>query len=290
MTVIESTSIARDISDVAPQQSPPVPISAISAAIAATIKPIEQAFFLLENLEEEREKWEITELAASHKSLYGMLTKCYAFYLRLKTDKSSEVREQTRKGLDAFIAARGYDFQQSTHDMNRVVKAVFGVVDRRRVSAYGLALRAALVEGPLNSKNKPTPVPESQLSTWLADKGGIEEIRLGSKNKGMSPKARAHKAETVVRTKKLMTFAVDETVMQFDTNDTDKQMVLIATYRPTGEFDLHAVVKNDSAVTAAFAAYYSENKESLEDAVRIAAVQSKEDQKQAAIEEAVAQA
>lgn len=37
--------------------------TAISAAIAATIKPMEQAYFLLENLEAEREKWEITELA-----------------------------------------------------------------------------------------------------------------------------------------------------------------------------------------------------------------------------------
>jgi hypothetical protein len=128
------------------------------------------------------------------------------------------------------------------------------------------------------------------LSTWLEDQGGVEEVRLGSKNKGMTPKARAEKVETVVRAKKLMTFAVDESVMQFDTNDNDKPMVLIATYRPTGEFDLHAVVKNDSAVNAAFAAYYTDNKSAIEEAEKTAAIQSKEEQKQAAIEQAAAMA
>ncbi|MGV0958531.1 MAG: hypothetical protein ACOYB1_01750 [Limnohabitans sp.] len=290
MNITEAPSAKSEISDIAPQQSPQAPSSAIAAAIAATIKPIEQVYFLLENLEAEREKWEITELAASHKRLYEMLTKCYAFYIRMKTDTSSEVREQSRKGLDAFIAARSYTFKASTHDMNRVVKAVFGGVDRRRVSAYSTALRAALVQGPVNTKGNKTPIPESQLSTWLADQGGVEEVRLGSKNKGMTPKARAEKVETVVRAKKLMTFAVDESVMQFDTNDVDKQMVLIATYRPTGEFDLHAVVKNDSAVTAALAAYFTDNKAVIEEAEKTAAIQSKEEQKQAAIEQAVAQA
>ncbi|PUE28066.1 hypothetical protein [Limnohabitans sp. Jir72] len=290
MNITEAPSTTSEISDIASQQSPQAPSAAISAVIAATIKPIEQVYFLLENLEAEREKWEITELAASHKRLYEMLTKCYAFYLRMKTDTSSEVREQSRKGLNAFIAARSYTFKASTHDMNRVVKAVFGGVDRRRVSAYSTALRAALVGVQPDAKNKPTRVPESQLSTWLEDQGGVEEVRLGSKNKGMTPKARAEKVETVVRTKKLMSFAVDEAVMQLDTNDNDKPMVLIATYRPTGEFDVHVVVKNDSAVNAAYAAYYTDNKKELEEAEQTAAIQSKEDQKQAAIELAAAQA
>lgn len=292
MTIIENTSDARHIVDTENPQTPQAPsaAAAIAAAIAATIKPMNDALYQLETLEAEREKWESTELAASHKRLYEMLTKCYAFYLRMKTDKSADIREQTRKGLDAFINARSYTFKASTHDMNRVVKAVFGGVDRRRVSAYSTALRAALVAGQPDAKNKPTAVLEFQLSTWLEDQGGVEEVRLGSKNKGMTPKARAEKVEPIVRAKKLMTFTVDESVMQFDTNDIDKQMVLIATYRPTGEFDLHAVVKNDSAVTAALAAFYADNKKELEDADQTAAILSKDERKQAAIEQAAAQA
>ena len=40
--------------------------------------------------------------------------------------------------------------------------------------------------------------------------------------------------------------------------------VLVATYRPNGELDISAVVKNDAAVRAALAAYYSKNKDELD--------------------------
>lgn len=260
------------------------PSAVMAAAVSAAIQPLNEALFMLENLETEREVWEHTELAASHKRLYQMLTKCYAFYMRMKTDSSADVREQTRKGLETFIATRQYNFLSSTHDMNKVVKAVFGGVDRRRVSAYSLALRAALVAGPFNGKNKPTALTESQLSTWLEAQGGVEEIRLGSKNKGMTAKERATSVKDMVSHTKLMSFVADGSAIQFDTNDVDKMVVLIATYRPNGEFELNAVVKNDSVVSAALAAYYTGNKKQLADADMTAATQTKEAQKQSAIE------
>jgi len=40
--------------------------------------------------------------------------------------------------------------------------------------------------------------------------------------------------------------------------------VLVATYRPNGELDISAVVKNDAAVRAALTAYYTQNKEALD--------------------------
>ena len=59
--------------------------------------------------------------------------------------------------------------------------------------------------------------------------------------------------------------------MPFDTDDVDKMMVLVATYRPNGELDISAVVKNDTAVRAALAAYYSGNKEGVQQAADKAA-------------------
>ena len=37
----------------------------------------------------------------------------------------------------------------------------------------------------------------------------------------------------------------------------DKQVVFVATYLPTGEFEVNAVVKHDGAVRTALAAYYT---------------------------------
>jgi hypothetical protein len=43
-----------------------------------------------------------------------------------------------------------------------------------------------------------------------------------------------------------------------DADWADKQVVIVATYLPTGEFQANAVIRHDSAVNAALAAYYSQ--------------------------------
>lgn len=232
---------------------------ALANAVKAANAGINDAIFKLEKLEQERESWEAKELSASHQRLYSLLTQCYEFYLAMKTDKSSQVREQMKKGLETFIGVRGYKFLSSSHDMNRVVKSIFGV-DRRRVSAYSLALRSALAAGGVDKNGKSIALPPSQLASWLEQQGGVEEVRLGCKNKGMTAKERAEAAKTALSSSVLMTLKADPKAVPFDTDDVDKMMVLVATYRPTGELEISAVVKNDAAVRAALAAHYSENK------------------------------
>ena len=48
-----------------------------------------------------------------------------------------------------------------------------------------------------------------------------------------------------------------------DADWTDKQVVIIATYLPTGELQANAVVKHDGAVNAALAAYHSNQQAKL---------------------------
>ena len=213
---------------------------------------------LLETLEAERQKWEGTELAASHARLYGILTKCYAYYLAMKSATAPKaVRVQMATGLARFITMRGLRTLDKTHDMNKVVKAVFGE-DRRRVSAYAMALRVALTAGAGG-----VPLPYAELSAWIAGMGGVEEIRQGSKNGGMTAKDRAAVAETAVKDKPLMTFKPDTKVMLFGTDDADKMMVLVVTYRPTGDLEVNSVIKSGAVVKAALAAHYAANKEQM---------------------------
>ncbi len=220
---------------------------------------------MLEALASERQTWECTELAASHARLYGILTKCYEFYLAIKSDKTAQkVRKTLMGGLELFIETQGFKTLAKTHDMNKVVKAVFGE-DRRRVSAYAMALRAALVAGP-----GAAPVPADELAGWIEQSGGVEEIRLGSKNKGLTEKERAATAKVVIEDAgPLLTIKPDVKTMPFDSNDADKMMVLLVMYRPTGDLEVKGVVKNDSAVRAALAAYYADNKKHIADAKKI---------------------
>ena len=68
--------------------------------------------------------------------------------------------------IEKFIEQRKYVFAPSSHDMTRVVKCVFGA-DRRRVSAYSIALREAL-----NQK-----VSAKDLVDFIEQNGGVEQIR-----------------------------------------------------------------------------------------------------------------
>lgn len=208
---------------------------------SAQAKPFDQ----LVSMEVARVSWETTELAASNNRLYGILFQAYKFYLVLKQDESKDVRKAQADAMDKFIAERDYTFTPSTHDMTRVVKCVFGV-DRRRVSAYSIALREALRQ----------EVEAEDLVEFLEDNGGVEQIRLGG-TKPLSVTKRAERVKNEVVERELGKLKFDATAISADADWTDKQVVIIATYLPTGEFEANAVIRHDGAVNTALSAYYS---------------------------------
>ena len=89
----------------------------------------------------EREGWEQNAYKTSNDQLYALLQKCYQFYVDMS--KGTVAADGLRVGLNAYIGDKGYKFTSATHSLTKIVKCVFGV-DRRRVSAYSIALRAAL--------------------------------------------------------------------------------------------------------------------------------------------------
>jgi hypothetical protein len=198
-------------------------------------------------LETARISWETTELAASNNRLYGILQQAYQFYLVMKQDTDKDVRLAKKAALEAFIEERGYtsSFGATTHDMTRVVKCVFGV-DRRRVSAYSIALREALRQ----------EVEASDLVVFLQENGWVEQIRMGG-TKPLSTTKRAELVMAEVTQAVISTVKFDAAVVKASTDWVDQQVVFVATYLPTGEFEVNAVVKHDGAVKTALAAYYT---------------------------------
>jgi hypothetical protein len=198
-------------------------------------------------LETARISWETTELAASNNRLYGILQQAYQFYLVMKQDESKDVRLAKKAALEAFIEERGYanSFGATTHDMTRVVKCVFGV-DRRRVSAYSIALREALRQ----------EVEAADLVVFLQENGGVEQIRMGG-TKPLSTTKRAELVMAEVSQAVISTVKFDAAAVKASTDWIDQQVVFVATYLPTGEFEVNAVVKHDGAVKTALAAYYT---------------------------------
>jgi len=48
------------------------------------------------------------------------------------------------------------------------------------------ALRTALAGGAKDAQGKQQPVPAADLAVWLEQPGGVEEVRMGSKNAGVT--------------------------------------------------------------------------------------------------------
>lgn len=247
------------------QQQVVVPDQAASEQLEEDTKYISKRLSLphfnqLVALEKARYQWEGSEMAASHGRLYSILTDCYSYYLTMTSAKTEQkIRIQMSEALETFIEIRKLNTLHNTPAMNKVVKAVFGQ-DRRRVSAYAVALKLAVTAG-----SNRTPIPADGLANWIKEWGGIEEVRkaASSGGTGLLRKERIFIATQALGDEPLMTIKPDANRMVFNTDDADKKMLLIVTYRPTGVLEVNSVVKNDSAVNAALAAYYTENKKDL---------------------------
>jgi hypothetical protein len=239
-------------STVANSVNPSINLAALgvpSHVVVSNTTPAAQpsAFEQLKSLESARISWETVELAQSNNRLYSILKQAYSFYLVMKQDTDKEVRKSKLEAMEAFIADKGYtnSFGATTHDMTRVVKCVFGV-DRRRVSAYSIALREALRQ----------EVGADDLIAFLQDNGGVEQIRMGG-TKPLSATKRAELVKAEVSEAMISKVKFDATAVKANADWVDKQVVFVATYLPTGEFEVNAVVRHDGAVNTALAAYYT---------------------------------
>lgn len=255
MTTFTQNAVAPVSTPVAVVANPSINVNALgnkAQVVVSNTTPAAQVKQLdvLKAMETSRISWETVELAQSNNRLYGILYQAYKFYCVMKQDTDKDVRKEKQVALEAFIAERGYEnsFGATTHDMTRVVKCVFGV-DRRRVSAYSIALREALRQ----------EVDAEELVDFLQDNGGVEQIRMGG-TKPLSNKKRAEIARAEFGSNLIGTIALSKELINADDDWTDKQVVLVATYRPNGQLELTSVVRHDGAVNAALAAHYSQIK------------------------------
>jgi hypothetical protein len=86
--------------------------------------------------------------------------------------------------------------------------------------------------------------------------------------KPLSVTKRAEKAADEVLGTELGMLKFDPALFAADADWADKQVVIVATYLPTGEFQANAVLRHDSAVNAALAAYYSQQQAKVREAAK----------------------
>jgi hypothetical protein len=203
------------------------------------------------SIEANRITWEQGAYKTSNQALYAVLADCLAYCGEL-TLEQAKIRSET---LEKFFKDRNYAYKKELPLATRVVRAVFGNIDRRRVSTYSLVLRQA-------QKSK---VAIADLATWIEENGGIQEIRLARSTTYISPKAKAEIAKNLAAgNTSFIGFARSELLSHIaDADFMGDACVLLAEQQPDGSFGIRAVLRNEGLVNAAYTALYSKQQEVL---------------------------
>jgi hypothetical protein len=208
-------------------------------------KPVEQVKpTLLTQLEAKREQWEANAYRTSNQQLYSVLAECMAYGAALPL---AEAKQRTKE-LDEHFQQRGYTVKSDSPLMTRVVKAVFGNVDRRRISSYSLVLRTAQKEG----------ITAGKLADWIEQRGGIQEVKLSRSATYVSPKAKAAQAKSTLSALPNLAIAKDKLAQLADADFVGGECVLLAEQQADGSFHIKALTRSGTAVKAALTALYSE--------------------------------
>lgn len=202
---------------------------------------------VLADLETERETWEQGVYRTSNLALYAVLAKCLA----IAQADTPELAKQRNAGLEAFYKLRGYSYKKDAPPATRVVKAVFGNVDRRRLSTYSLVLREAIKKR----------VQATQLAEWIEQNGGIQEIRLSQSATFIKPAVKVEQARQTFDTlPELATVKSEALSLLADGDFMGDCCLLIAEQAANGSFVVRGFTRAGGAVNAAFAALYAEQK------------------------------
>lgn len=200
---------------------------------------------LLAEIEGKRIAWEEGAYRTSNQALYAVLADCLTYAGQLDSEEAHKARN---KALNDFYKERGYQVRENTPLITRVVRAVFGGIDRRRTSTYSLVLRRAKAEG----------VQPSQLADWIERNKGVQEIKLGHSKSYVPAKQKIEITKEQID--KLQTLAVvksEDLSVLADPEFIHDQCVLLAKQLPDGSFAVKALLRG-GAVTAAYNGLYSQ--------------------------------
>lgn len=210
------------------------------------------ALGLLKGMEEQRIKWEDGVYRKSNAALYEVLAEC----LQFAGDLTTEAAKERTKALEAFYKSRNYKWRKDTPLVSRVVRAVFGDADRRRISTYSLVLRQA----------QKSNVAYKALAKWIEENGGVQEIKLARSATFVSPKQKAEIAQQSFDSLTTLAEVKTEALsLLADADFVGEDCVLLAQQQADGSFAIRAVLRSGAAVNAAFTALYAQKKTSTEE-------------------------
>lgn len=205
---------------------------------------------VITDLVKKRDFWEKNTLRKANEELYAILSDCLSLYEQMAGNSASA--KEKRVQLTSYCEQMGYRFNSESHTLTKIVKCVFGA-ERRRVSAYSIALRAASAAG----------VKSQDLPAFIREAGGVEEVRLASAPNAMTAKTKARAASDAAVQTTLGVFKAEGTSGLLDQGNIDKPVVLLGTWQADGSVVVRGVIKSEAAIQAALVSFYNNNKSQI---------------------------
>lgn len=206
----------------------------------------------VDSLATEASAWEVGVYSKSNDILYSLIQKSYQLYKDLTNDADGNLKHR-KQGLADYLALKGLSAYKDKPMPARIIRCVFGNKDRRRISTYTTVLKFIIKQG-----YAVTDVPAK-----IAELGGVQEISLGRATNALTPKQKAVIASAKV-VDSILGSANSEALSKLAGAETlHEKFAAVLTQEADGSFSINCVVRNDSAVNATLAAYFTANKESM---------------------------
>lgn len=144
----------------------------------------------LDELSKERKAWEMGAYKKSNDGLYSLMAHSLDVFSAKFMTGTDDDRKTLRLELSSRLKADNIKVQRNTTTLTMFVRFIFQS-DRKRAHGYQYVLKAAISHG----------VPSIKLAEWLAEQGGIEEVRRKMIVSEKALKNQADRAEAVDKVK-----------------------------------------------------------------------------------------
>lgn len=220
---------------------------AVAQAVGAT--SVQQSTAIVQRiaaLHTEAQDFEAGIYTQANQALYGLIQKAYALYKELTNPDDSALRHK-KQGLADYLSTHGLGKYAEKPLPQRIIAAVFGERDRRRVSTYNVALRSLIAEN----------VAVDAVAATIQEKGGVQEMSVARAAGALGVKDKAALVKDAVKAMTLATVDTEQTKLFANNEKVGEQFTAVLTQEADGSFSINTILDNNAVLKAALAAHYS---------------------------------
>ena len=222
----------------------------------------------LKKLRSNATEWHNTQFKSANDSLYAMFAELYTLYEQCKNNIDDDVETQVRKYVSEACKRKGVKFKAKKPTLQSLlVKYLFDdgiTADCKRISSYVRVFTLCTTLDEVNSSN---------IAKWIAERGGVENIRQQQTKNSLTTKERSVEGEKCLKLAKEQSSFENDLTQTYAATKTDEVVLLVGIQQADGSVSIrHTIygeetnsnIKGSTAIRNALANVYSKHKELAE--------------------------